>query len=548
MIGLVAVAALVPQLAGGAGAFGAGAAGAAPAARPLSGSCSTAFPGPAIRVRHRPDFDGDGYADLPAMATIDTVLANVQAGSFWAVYGGAHGANTGNRNAEFDESKTGHGPDSIAGDDLGWSFAWGDFNHDGYDDLAVGAPGESPGGKAFAGEVVVVYGSRSGLTTRGDQVFTEATSGLASTPQANDSFGLGLAAGDFNRDGYTDLAVDAGGVSVHGVARSGRVTELFGTAHGLSHAATLAPRHFDESTPGIHGGLKPGDYWGRTLASGDFNGDGYADLVVGAPHKKVGSAAGAGVVDILYGSAGGLTATGSQTWTEDTTGVPDSSETSDEWGWAFAVGDFDGDGRSDLVVGAPGESQGATASVGAATLLHGSAHGVTAAGSEFYLLSNTTNGQSPAANNQLGASLAAFDFDGDGHPDLAIGVPGRTVGGHAYAGEIVVLHGVRNRLSRDGGFVIDRDTLGVTGPSATNEDFGLVLTPGDFSGNGADDLAVSLPGLTVGGHAYAGGVQVFYGRRGGFGANDQLFTEANPLCGTAATNVFFGGYNYPPGI
>ncbi len=497
---------------------------------------------------HHPDFNGDGYADVVAGVPNDNVGPAAGAGSTWVIYGGAHGANSRNRHVRITESTVGHGAASADADNFGWVTAWGDFNHDGFDDLAIGAPGTTVSGQSSAGEVVVLYGTASGLHAVHAQVFTEAIAGLHSTPQLNDYFGLGLAAGDFNHDGYGDLAIDAGGVGVHAVTRSGRVTELFGTRGGLSHASPLLPRHFDESTPGIHGGLIQNDDWGRTLAAADFNGDGYADLAVGAPKKAVGGTGGAGVVDVLYGGHGGLSTRGAQTWTEDTTGVPGTSRPADEWGWTLAVADFDGDHRSDLVIGAPTKLQGTRASAGAATLLHGSRHGLTAHGAASYALSNITFGQAPAAGDELALSLAPLDFDADGRPDLALGVPGRTVGGHAAAGEVVVLHNVGGRLSRTGGFVVSRSTPHMIGPSAANERFGLLLAPGDFSGNGAADLAVSLPGLTVGGNANAGGVQVLYGARHGFATNDQLFDEANPLGGTAFEEQYFGGLNNPAGV
>ncbi len=553
-IAIVGVAALLPQLAGAqlAGAHPArtGAAAAshhAAATRPVTRPAATTAP--RLLGRHHPDFNGDGYADLVSTAPLDSVGAQTGAGSIWAIYGGPHGANTGNRHARLTETSIGHGATSLHNDDWGWSTTWGDFNHDGYDDLAVGAPGASISGKTFAGEVVVIDGSASGLTARSAQVFTEATQGLGSTPNTTDYFGMALAAGDFNHDGFTDLAVGAPGVSVHGVPSSGRITELFGTPGGLSHAAPLSPRHFDESTPGIHGGLKKNDLWGRALAAADFNGDGFSDLAVGAPHKAVGAASNSGVVDILFGSRSGITANGAQTWTQNTTGVPDSSETNDEWGWSFATADFDGDGHSDLVIGAPQESQGATTHIGAATVLRGARGGLTATGAAFYILSNITMGQTPAAGDGLASSLAAFDFDGDGRPDLALGVYFRkSLSLHANAGEVVVLHNVGHRLSRSGGFVLDRDTPGMIGPSGTGEFFSMALAPGDFSGNGKDDLGVALPGLKVGTASAAGGMQVFYGTAGGLATNDQLFTAPNPLGGTAVTNAFFGGYDNPGGV
>ncbi|HEY1741458.1 MAG TPA: hypothetical protein VGI86_22280 [Acidimicrobiia bacterium] len=492
---------------------------------------------------HHPDFNHDGYADLVVSAQGDSVAGATDSGGVWVLYGGAHGANTSNRHKYFTEASIGRGASSGIDDGFGFSWTTGDFNGDGYDDLAIGAVGKTINGQSHAGAVVVLYGSASGLVTSNAQFFSEATSGMPSTPATDDYFGTSVAAGDFNHDGRADLAIGAFGRSVGGAGHVGAVYELFGTSHGLSHTSPLLPKEFDETTPGLHGGAKAFDSFGDALVAADFDGDHYADLAVSVYGKTISGNRYAGAVDVLRGSPSGLTGTGAQTWTEDTSGVPDSAEVEDQFGATLGALDINGDGRSELVIGAPSESQGSTESVGAATVLYGSAHGLTADGALFYLLSNTTVGQTPAAHDYFGSSFTSFDFDGDGRPDLAIGVEERDVGGAASAGEVVVLHNVGGRLSRSGGFTLDRNTPGMIGPAGANQDFGALVRGGDWSGNGTDDLAVGLPDLVVSGHSAAGGMQVFYSAGSKLATNDQLFT-ANSLGGTPYTEATLGGYDY----
>src|SRR5207249_835937 len=85
-----------------------------------------------------------------------------------------------------------------AGDHFGAALAVGDFNHDGYADLAIGVPGENVGKAANAGAVAVLYGSGSGLTAKGDDLWTQGSGGIRGAAEAGDGFGSALAAGDFN--------------------------------------------------------------------------------------------------------------------------------------------------------------------------------------------------------------------------------------------------------------------------------------------------------------------------------------------------------------
>jgi hypothetical protein len=108
----------------------------------------------------------------------------------------------------------------------------------------------------------------------------------------------------------------------------------------------------------------------------DFNGDSRADLAIGAPRENDAS----GVVHVLYGSPTGLTASGSQLWSQDSPGIAGVAEPFDQFGWALATGDFNGDGRTDLAVGAYSENDFA----GVVQVLYGSPTGLTAAGSQLW--------------------------------------------------------------------------------------------------------------------------------------------------------------------
>jgi hypothetical protein len=162
-----------------------------------------------------------------------------------------------------------------------------------------------------------------------------------------------------------------------------------------------------------------GPYKGANTAAvqDDFNGDGYRDLAVGAPHAANGSVADAGAVVVLYGSASSVSTSRRTVITQATSGIPGAAEESDAFGATVTGADLDRDGYADLIVGTPGEKVGDKASRGSVTVVWGGPGG----------LSGGATVSPPAGYGEgrtycgFGNSLATGDMNGDGAPELAVG-------------------------------------------------------------------------------------------------------------------------------
>jgi hypothetical protein len=267
-------------------------------------------------------------------------------------------------------------------------------------------------------------------------------------------------------------------------------------------------------------------------ASGDFNGDGFADLAVGAPYEDVGTVADAGAVNVLYGNAAGLSAAGNQLWHQNVGGVEDSAEPADRFGSALAAGDFNGDGFADLAIGVPFEDVGTVADAGAVNVLYGSPVGLTAAGNELWNQDASGIGNAAEANDRFGLALAAGNFGKSARTDLAVGVPDENVGGRANAGAVNVLYGRAGGLSGKGDQVWHQNRRGIGDAAQANDRFGSALGAGDFGQSGSADLAVGAPLEGVGTVAEAGAVNVIYGSSTGLlPANDQFWHKDSPGVG-----------------
>src|SRR4029453_7631473 len=152
------------------------------------------------------DFNGDGFADLAVGVPFEDVVAiNDGAGAVNVLYGSSTGL-TASGDQFWTQDATGTDT-SEAGDNFGGFVATGDFDGDGFTDLAIGVPFENVGAIVNAGAVNVLYGSNVGLTDEGAQFWTQDSSGVLDAAEDFDNFGTSLAAGDFNGDGRSDLAI-----------------------------------------------------------------------------------------------------------------------------------------------------------------------------------------------------------------------------------------------------------------------------------------------------------------------------------------------------
>ncbi|HEY1486464.1 MAG TPA: hypothetical protein VGF84_10195 [Micromonosporaceae bacterium] len=295
------------------------------------------------------DFNHDGHVDLAVGAPFTTDAGKHGAGAVDIFTGSAAGPS--GTPTVFTQSTDGIAGTSEVSDEFGYALAAADFNHDGYDDLGIGTPGESDGTVEQAGALRVVYGSATGLSGPGSATITQATAGVPGVNEEGDRFGEVLAAGDVNNDGYADLVVGVPREAIGTVEGAGDIAYLPGGAAGVTGAGTI---RYSEATAGVPGDTDRFNYAGDAVAIGDFDHDGYRDIAVGVPgDTPAGTSLALGSVLIFKGSAAGPTVTGVTTYSELTPGVPSHPVYGDYFGYTLLPADIRGTGRPDLVVSAP---------------------------------------------------------------------------------------------------------------------------------------------------------------------------------------------------
>jgi hypothetical protein len=438
-------------------------------------------------------------------------------------------------------TRTIHG-NAVAG--LGLAASAGDFNCDGLDDVATGAPLDGPGGRVY-----VSYASGGALPSEDPVVLaqgSQAGMGLGGADEAGDIAGQALAVGDFNGDGCDDLAVGVPGedlqVDIRQVADAGSIRVKWGSATGLGGYTLL-----EQGSDGLGDLEEAGDYVGLHMVAGDLTGDGRDDLVVGVPEEDFPALA---TPDngIIIVKPGPLTGPSTDTVVLSQGGLhlPDLAERGDRLGAALAIGDFNGDGLEDLAAAAPSEGLASTVDAGAVFVKFGPTADWPSSGnpSDVQVLAQGAGGlgDQPEAYDQVGKALASGDLDGDGVDDLAVGVPGETnQGPDCYQAVFDVCEEGRVSVvlgQPQAGFggvaehrVIHRGQV-LPGSAQQHERLGEVLAIGDAVGSTEfADLLLGSPAATVAGLPEAGEVLLVEGGAGGFTGRVTIHRQSDDEAG-----------------
>jgi len=494
---------------------------------------------------HTGDFNADGFADLAIGAPFEDLGSGnsiKNAGAVSVIYGSATGLSSAG-NQLWTEDAVGIDP-SETGDQFGKAITVGDFNGDGVDDLAIGAPFEDIGTAVDTGAVTILYGTAGvGLTSTNAQFVSEQ--GLIDGPENGDQFGASLAAGDFNGDLVSDLGVGVPGEDLVNDADAGAVDVLYGVqGTGLT---TTGNQIWSQASDGIIGERQPGDRFGFSMTAADFGNGPEDDLAIGSPYDSENAIVASGSVNVIYGSPTGLTSTGNQRWLQDSPGVIGASETGDHFGWDVAAAEMGNGAGADLAVGVPGEDLGSGNSIkdaGAVTVLYGSPTGITSVGNQFWNQNSTDVLGDSGTSDQFGTSLAAADLGNTAEADLAVGVPGDKVGTKSNVGAVNVLYGSPTGLLATGNQLWSQDSAGVMGVAEAGDAFGFDLAAANFGIDPAADLAVGVPteDLVGSSKVNVGSVNVLYGSPTGVtSTGNQSWTQDSAgIIGIAEVGDEFG--------
>ncbi|MFW6690000.1 FG-GAP repeat protein [Streptomyces sp. MAR4 CNX-425] len=397
----------------------------------------------------------------------------------------------------------------------------GDFDGDGYRDLAVANPAAVVSGKDHAGAVVVLYGSADGPDRTRRAVIHQATAGVPGSPEDGDRFGYSMVFDDFDGDGYSDLIVGSPRENISGDVDRGTLTVLWGGPEGLSGAAPVRVANLPDTGCALAEGLY----------SGDLDGDGAPDVSVAGrcspfhlrgPFTRAGEPLGQQRDPLLGTTRGGVYGNvdgdpeaerivfsglvdgnpGGRIYVDDWTGEPDGDgfariRLTDAGGLTGDIGDIDGDGYGDLVTGFPQEAREGYPwpAGGTVDVWFGGPDGIDPAQRPRRVHQDTAGVPGVGeAGDGFGGSVTVADMDDDGLADVAVGVAGESFGGTYDAGTVTLLRGSADGLTATGARLLHQNTPGVPGTPENYDVFGSEVVLNDRNRDGRYDLTVGVPG------------------------------------------------------
>ncbi|MGJ5630251.1 hypothetical protein [Nostoc sp. CALU 1950] len=455
------------------------------------------------------EINGDGFDDLIIGAPLADPNGQSGAGESYVVFGSNSGFNA-QLNLSTLDGSNGFVINGIAESDISGASvsSAGDINGDGFDDLIIGARNASPNGQLNAGESYVVFGSNSGFDAQLNLSSLDGSNGFVinGIAQSDYSGGSVSSIGDINGDGFDDLIIGARNADPNGQSGAGSSYVVFGSNSGFDAQFNLSS--LDGSNGFVINGINAFDNSGRSVSSaGDINGDGFDDLIIGAPNADPNGQSGAGSSYVVFGSNSGFDAQINLSSLDGSNGfVVNGIAVYDNSGYSVSsAGDVNGDGFDDLIIGARYAYPNGQYNAGESYVVFGSSSGFAANlnlssldGSDGFVINGI-------AGDISGSSVSsAGDINGDGFDDLIIGARNASPNGQFRAGTSYVVFGRSssfgaefNLSSLDGsdGFVIN-------GINASDSSGSSVSSAGDINGDGFDDLIIGATGADPNGQLW----------------------------------------------